>query len=389
MKYNQVDPPCKYYSECGGCQLQYLDNESQNNYKQDYIISLFKDIKVKNGINQILAMDNPYHYRNKINRTFDINKGKIISGMYKQNTHEVIDIKECLIENPIAEEIIKTIKQIMKKYKMETYDEDKKTGFLRHVLIRTGYYSKEFMVVLVVANTFFTGKKNFVKILTKKHPEIKTIVMNVNNKDTSMILGEKEEIIYGPGFIVDSLCNTKFRISSKSFYQINPTQTEVLYNKAIEMASLKGDEILIDAYSGIGTIGLIASKYVKEVIGVELNKDAVNDSIKNSKINDITNANYYNEDASNFMIDLSEKNRKIDIVIMDPPRSGSDERFLSALIKLQPKKIIYISCNPDTQKRDINYLIENNYSLISLQPVDMFPQTDHVECIALLQRTIM
>src|SRR5699024_411124 len=156
---------------------------------------------------------------------------------------------------------------------------------------------------LVVANTFFTGKKNFVKILTKKHPEIKTIVMNVNNKDTSMILGEKEEIIYGPGFIVDSLCNTKFRISSKSFYQINHTQTEVLYNKAIEMASLKGDEILIDAYSGIGTIGLIASKYVKEVIGVELNKDAVNDSIKNSKINDITNANYYNEDASNFMID--------------------------------------------------------------------------------------
>ena len=203
-----------------------------------------------------------------------------------------------------------------------------------------------------------------------------------------MILGDKEETIYGPGFIKDTLCGLTFRISSKSFYQINPLQTEVLYKEALSTIDFTGDEVIIDAYSGIGTIGLIASKKVKKVIGVELNKDAVKDAIKNAKINNIENVYFENKDAGLYMVELAEKNDKIDVVIMDPPRSGSDENFLSSLLKLKPKYVIYISCNPETQARDLDYLIKD-YSVEKIKLVDMFPQTNHVECIALIQRTNM
>jgi 23S rRNA (uracil1939-C5)-methyltransferase len=232
----------------------------------------------------------------------------------------------------------------------------------------------------------FPGKNNFVDALLKKHPEITTIVMNVNNRKTSVVLGDVEKVLYGKGYIEDTLCGCIFQISPKSFYQINPIQTEILYSKAIEMARLKRDEAVLDAYCGIGTISLIVSSRVKSVIGVELNKDAVKDAIRNAKRNNITNAYFYNDDAGEFMVKLAEEKKKMDVVFMDPPRSGSDAKFLSSILRLAPKQVIYISCNPVTQERDLSHLTKNGYKVTEIQPVDMFPQTFHVECIVRLEK---
>lgn len=389
MKNNsnsKVKPPCQYYGICGGCHLQHLSNESQNDFKQDIAERLLgKFSKVK----KILVMDHPYEYRNKIQYSFGYDDNRrIIGGMYKTNSHDIVDIERCLIQDPIADPIMKTIKSIMKKYKMQPYNEDTRQGFLRHVLIKTGYVTGEVMVVLVTSSHMFHGKKNFVDILKKKHPQITTMILNVNNKDTSMVLGDTESIMYGKGYIEDVLCGLRFRISSKSFYQINPIQTEVLYKKAIEMADFKGHEKIIDAYSGIGTISLIVADKVKEVIGVEINNDSVKDALTNTKRNNIKNVRFHREDAGEFMVELAKKNEKIDAVIMDPPRAGSDEAFLSSMCQLSPDKIVYISCNIETQARDLAYLVEHGYKVEGIQPVDMFPQTNHVECIALLTREL-
>lgn len=379
-----VEPPCEYYDRCGGCQLQNLSNESQNSYKQRMVEDLLGDF---GEVGKLYSMDNPYEYRNKIQYSFGYDKNnKRIAGMYAKNSHDIINIENCLIQDPIADKIIISIKRIMNKYKMEPFNEDTKQGFLRHVLIRTGFNSGEVMVVLVAADRVFPGKRNFVKILRKKHPEIKTMILNVNNKNTSMILGDNESNMYGRGFIEDTICGMKFRISSKSFYQVNPKQAAILYNKAIEMADFKGREKVIDAYSGVGTISLLVSKKVKEVIGVEINKDGVNDAIRNAKTNNVDNVYFHRADAGEFMIDVASKNEKIDSVIMNPPRAGSDEVFLSSMCTLSPEKIIYISCNPETLARDLKYLEEKKYKVRKIQPVDMFPQTKHVETIVLLEK---
>jgi 23S rRNA (uracil1939-C5)-methyltransferase len=242
------------------------------------------------------------------------------------------------------------------------------------------------MVVLVLSSPILPSKNNFIKALRKIHPEITTIILNVNNKKTSMILGEKEHVIYGKGYIEDSLCGKVFRISPKSFYQVNPVQTEILYGKAIELANFTGNETIIDAYCGIGTIGLIASSHVRKVIGVELNNDAVRDAITNAKRNDISNVEFYNKDAGEFMSQVAAQKQQIDVVFMDPPRAGSDEKFLNALINLNPNKVVYISCNPVTLERDLTYLTKNRYQVKNIIPVDMFPGTEHCECVCLLNR---
>lgn len=242
------------------------------------------------------------------------------------------------------------------------------------------------MVVLVTGTVVFPGKNAFIKELLEIHPEITTIVQNINNSDTSMVLGETEKVLYGKGHIKDSLCGCVFGISPKSFYQINPIQTEKLYNKAMEFANLTGKETVIDAYCGIGTIGIVAAKKAKQVIGVEVNRDAVHDAIANAKLNDTKNIRFYCADAGEFMVDMASNGEKADIVFMDPPRAGSDKAFLSSVVTLSPKKIVYISCNPETQARDLSFLVRNGYKVRKIQPVDMFPHTAHVECIALLTR---
>lgn len=387
MNYKRVKPPCPYFGKCGGCQLQDISNEDQARYKQTQVEDLMGHYC---KVNDILTMEDPYYYRNKIHSTFSYDKkGKIISGFYQEGSHDVIDIDKCIIQDRKADEIIGTIKGLMRSFKMKPYDEDKREGFLRHVLIKRGFATGQIMVVLVVSNKIFPGKKNYIKALRKEHPEISTILMNINNRKTSVVLGNEEIVLYGRGYIEDVLCGVRFQISAKSFYQVNPIQTEVLYNKAIEMAELTGDETVIDAYCGIGTIGLIVSSKVKNVIGVELNKDAVKDAIKNARGNNIKNAYFYNDDAGDFMVKLADEGKKVDLVIMDPPRAGSDEKFLSSLVKLSPEKVVYVSCNPETQARDLKYLVKNGYKVKEIQPVDMFPQTDHVECIALLQKANM
>lgn len=378
----RVTPRCPHFSQCGGCQLQHMSYKGQAEFKQKLVERLMKPY---HKVNNILTMQEPYFYRNKIHSTMaNDQRGKIISGIYEEYTHRVVPIEQCIVQDKRADEIIASVREIMKTYKMKPYDEDTRQGFLRHILVKTGFASNEIMVVLVVSTQMFPGKNNFVSILLKKHPEITTIVMNINNRKTSAVLGDTEKILYGKGYIEDSLCGRIFQISPRSFYQINPIQTEILYGKAIDMAELTGNEVVLDAYCGIGTISLIVSSKVKRVIGVELNNDAVKDAFKNAKRNNISNAAFYNEDAGDFMIGLAKEKQSINTVFMDPPRSGSDEKFLSSLVKLKPNKVIYISCNPVTQERDLKYLTRNGYIVKEIQPVDMFPHTHHVESITLL-----
>lgn len=380
----KTSPPCPYYGRCGGCQLQHMSYEGQSLYKQTIVEGLLSSF---GNVNPILGMKEPYYYRNKIHSTFSYDKkGQIISGFYQENTHNVINIDKCIIQDSKADEIIETIKGFMRSFKMKPYDEDTKQGFLRHVLIKRGFSTGQVMVVLVVASKIFPGKNNYIKALVKKHPEISTIILNINNRKTSVVLGNEEMVLHGKGYIEDILCGVKFQISAKSFYQVNPIQTEILYSKAIEMAKLKGNETVIDAYCGIGTIGLIVSSKVKDVIGVELNKDAVRDAIKNAKMNNIKNAYFYNDDAGDFMVKLAMEDKKVDLVIMDPPRTGSDEKFQSSVVKLSPEKIVYISCNPETQARDLRYLVKNGYKVGEIQPVDMFPWTEHTEVVCLIEK---
>jgi 23S rRNA (uracil1939-C5)-methyltransferase len=381
---DRAKPKCKYYYECGGCQLQHMSLKGQNEYKEIVVRKAMKEFGKVAGL---ISMEQPYDYRNKIHTTFATFKGgQIVSGFYQEYSHKVVKIDRCIIQDPRADEIILTLRDLAKSFKLRIYEEDRDVGFLRHALIRTGKVSGEIMLVLVVTDRRFPSKNNFIKALLKKHPEITTVVMNINDKDTSMVLGDREEVMYGKGFIEDQLCGHKFHISPKSFYQVNPVQTEKLYNKAIELADLKGTETIIDAYSGIGTISLIASSKVKEVIGVELNKDAFKNSIKNAKINKIKNARFFNADAGEFMVEVAQEGLNIDAVFLDPPRSGSDEKFLSSVVKLSPKKVVYISCNPVTQARDLKFLVDKGYKVKKIQPVDMFPWTYHVENIVLLEK---
>ena len=375
---------CPYAKKCGGCQYQGVPYPAQLKKKQNQVQNLLKKFgKVK----PVIGMKDPYFYRNKVHAVFDRDrKGNIISGIYEEGTHRVVPVENCLIEDEKSQEIIRTIRGMLKSFKIRTYDEDTGYGLLRHVLIRRGFSTGEIMVVLVTGSPIFPSKNNFVKALRKAHPEITTVVLNVNDRQTSMVLGEREKPIFGPGFIKDRLCGCMFRISPKSFYQVNPVQTEILYQTAIDYAGLTGKETVIDAYCGIGTIGLIAAKKAGKVIGVELNKDAVKDARINAKENKITNAAFYQGDAGRFMVEMAAKGEKADVVFMDPPRAGSDERFLSSVVKLSPKKVIYISCNPETLARDLKYLTKHHYKVEKIQPVDMFPFCDHCETVCELVR---
>ena len=396
---------CQYAKKCGGCDYQGLSYEKQLQEKQEYVR---KNVGEFCRVLPIIGMEHPYHYRNKVHAVFDIAKGgTVISGVYKAGTHDVVNIDSCRIEDETADAIIRDIRGLLRSFKIKTYDEDTGYGLLRHVLVRRGFHSGEVMVVLVLGSPILPSKNNFVKALRKLHPEITTVVLNVNDKKTSMVLGEKENVIYGKGYIEDTLCGCTFRISPKSFYQVNPVQTEILYTKAIEYAGLTGKERIVDAYCGIGTIGLIASSKAKEVVSVELNRDAVRDAVTNAKRNDIKNVQFYNADAGQFMVEMAEyrdDQRKttlnasaragkraipdgtVDVVFMDPPRAGSDEAFLSSVVRLAPKRVVYISCNPETLARDLKYLTRHGYQARACQPVDLFPWTKHVETVCLLSK---
>lgn len=377
---------CPVYRKCGGCQLQNMDYQKQLQWKQrrcEQLLGSFAKVR------PILGMEPPYHYRNKVQAAFAWDKrgGRIISGVYQSGTHWVVPVDKCLTEDETADKIIVSIRGLLKDFKLRPYDEDTGRGLLRHVLVRRGFQSGEILVALVTGTPVFTARKHFTEALLKLHPEITTVVQNVNGGHTSMVLGTQEKILYGPGFITDVLCGCKFRISASSFYQINPMQTEVLYGRAMELAGLTGKESVLDAYCGIGTIGIIAAKRgAGKVLGVELNRAAVQDAIVNARENQIKNAFFTCADAGEFMEAAALEREAFDLVFMDPPRAGASREFLTALCFLAPKRVIYISCNPETLARDLQFLRQNHYKAETIQPVDMFPHTRHIETVCLLSR---
>lgn len=380
----EISEDCNVKKRCGGCSLIGIPYERQLETKQRNLKKLLGNFA---PVEPIIGMKDPYHYRNKVHHVFAYDRKKgILSGCYEENSHRVVDITDCLIEDEICQDVIRTVRDLCISFKIRTYDEDTGFGSLRHVLVRRGFQSGEIMVVLVLGDPILPGKNNFVKALLKAHPDITTIVLNINNKKTSMVLGEREIVLYGPGFIRDTLCGLSFRISPKSFYQVNPVQTEVLYDTALRFAGLTGKESVIDAYCGIGTIGLSVAHLARTVLGIELNPDAVRDAKLNARENKITNARFVVGDAGELMEQMAERGEQCDCVFMDPPRSGSSEKFLGACIKLSPERIVYVSCGPDTLARDLKYLILQGYQVEIIQPVDMFPFTEHVECVVSLSR---
>ena len=373
---------CSHAKKCGGCQYQSIPYEKQLRMKQKMVEELLRPF---GKVEKIIGMKDPKYYRNKVHHVFARDqKGQIIAGNYQANSHRVVPVSDCLIEDKKSQEIIETIRQLAKSFKIRIYDEDTDYGLLRHVMVRRGFTSGEIMVILVLRSPILPSKNNFVKALREKHPEITTIVINVNDKRTNMVLGSRDILLYGPGFIKDTLCGCTFRISPQSFYQVNPVQTEVLYRKAVEYAELTGKETVIDAYCGIGTIGMIAAKHAGKVLGIELNGDAVRDARVNTRENQMRNIQFEQGDAGDYMQEMAMMGESADVVFMDPPRSGSTEIFMESVVKMGPKKVVYVSCNPETLAKDLAYFAKHGYAVKKMQPVDMFPATEHVETVCLL-----
>ena len=384
LSKERIQPRCKICTSCGGCQYQQLDYKAQLKYKTKRVKeALTRIANIKQEVLPCLGMEEPYNYRNKIQVPFNKDKnGKVKFGFYKENSHIIMPIKECAIEDRRAAPILWDIKLLLEEMNIPTYNEDSGKGIFRYALIRTSYHYEELMVVLITSQMNFPGQRHFVNELVKRHPEITTIVENVNSRHTNVILGNQEKVLYGPGHIKDDILGLTFEISAASFFQVNPVQVEKLYTSALNLIDFNKKEIVLDAYSGVGTIGLIAARNAKQVISVEINKSAHKNAIENAKRNNIDNIEFHCADAGEF---ISKYDGDIDVLIMDPPRSGSDETFLSTVMDKRIKKIVYVSCNPETLARDIKYL-SSMYEVNYVQPVDMFPMTAHVETIVGLYR---
>ena len=366
---------CPVFGKCGGCQLLGKPYEKQLQEKKQYLESLFPGETVE----EVLGMEDPVGYRCKVQRIFEFRKGQVIAGNYEAHSHRLVPVDSCLLEDPDCDAILSDIQLLVKKFHLPVYDPIRRQGVLRYVLIRKGKYTGQLLVVLVTAGFAFPGKKNFVKALISQHPEITSIVQNLNTRTDSLILGSKNEVLYGRGYIVDELMGKQFRISASAFYQVNPAQTVHLYKTALEMTDLKGKSVL-DAYCGTGTIGILASDFAKEVVGVEINPEAVTDAIYNAKANQVSNIRFIRKDASEYLLG----DHVPDVVLMDPPRSGSTPAFLDAIATAGVKEIVYISCGPEALARDLVYLKQKGYEVKRIKPVDLFPFTSHVETVCYL-----
>lgn len=387
---DRVEPRCAYARQCGGCQIQALSYEKQLAYKQQKIENNLIRIggfqKEEIPMQPIIGMEDPYHYRNKAQFPVGCDKeGHLIAGFYAGRTHSIISNRKCYLGVEVNEQILNLVLAHMEAYDIPAYDETTGKGLVRHVLIRYGFQSKEIMVCLVVNGSRIPGAEDLIAKL-REIPGMTSISLNINREKTNVILGRKGKLLWGQEYITDTIGPIAYQISPQSFYQVNPVQTKNLYEKAISMAGLTGNERVMDAYCGIGTIGLIASRNAKEVISVELNPDAVRDAVTNAKRNGIKNVSFYQNDAGAFMVSMAEKGEKADVVFMDPPRAGSDEAFLSSVVMLAPEKIVYISCNPETLARDLRYLTKHGYRAEEAWGYDMFAWSEHVETVCLLSR---
>ncbi|MDD3106899.1 MAG: 23S rRNA (uracil(1939)-C(5))-methyltransferase RlmD [Bacilli bacterium] len=378
------DPKCEVYQKCGGCQLLHLNYENQMEFKKNYIINAFKANKMSIKIDEFIGANLKSKYRNKMQVGYRYKDGKIIYGFYEEESHRLMPINTCLVQTNIQNAIASYIAQLMMQMKIPAYNEDKRSGLIRFVLLKEAFQTQELLVVIVTQSDIFPGRNEFVKRLKAKFPEITSIVQNVNSRQTSIILGDQERVLYGPGFIWEELIGMRFKISSKTFFQVNPEQARNLFLKVIEFANFTKQDIVLDAYCGVGTIGILISPFVKQVIGVESNKQSIINAIDNSKENKLNNIQFIHEDATDFIEQYTRSSRKIDVLIMDPPRSGSTDRFLNAVLSLNPRTIVYVSCEAKTLARDIKQL-EKNYEITKIAAVDMFVGTYHVETVICLK----
>lgn len=379
------EPICPVYKQCGGCSLMHMSQEGQQAFKTNRVKeTLHKIGHCDAPVNDCLMDLPPYHYRNKVQVPFGMNKGRLVSGFYKARTNEIIDHDFCMIQNEFSNTVTKRVKELFERYSITPYDKEKKQGMIKHVLTRYGTHTDEGMLVFITYAKKIPHLKNIVRILVEEFPQIKTVIQNINTRHDNVILGDQEIILYGDGVIHDTLLGNTYTISLKSFYQINPRQVEVLYAKAIAYAHFQKEDIVIDAYCGIGTIALSLASQVKEVYGVEVVPQAIEDAKKNALANGITNAYFTCDDAGDYMVKCAKEGKHIDVVMVDPPRKGCSELFLSQLVTLSPNRIVYISCNVSTQARDIDILQQHGYQVEEVTPVDMFPQTNHVETVVML-----
>ena len=381
----RIEDGCIFQNECGGCRFMHVNYEYEKKLKQKFLTDLFKPFEL--GEIKFNGMDNPYNYRNKCQMTYKLSKSKkVVAGLYEEYSHNIVTVSNCMLQSEKANQVIQALNKVLTKNKIQPYDEKSRIGIIRHVYIRYGFNSKQLMLVIVTNGEMFPGRNNVIKDLNKENLGITTIVQNYNSRDTSIVLGDKERILYGPGFIYEYVSDYKFKISPKSFFQINTNGMNLIYNKAIEYAKIKNTDIVIDAYCGVGTISIFAAKYAKKVIGVELNKNAIIDAKINAKINNITNIEFLADDATNFMTHLAKNKEHIDVLIMDPPRDGSTKQFINAVGYLKPRRVIYVSCDPKTLKRDLYLFSDNDYIVKHIEGVDMFPRTQHIESFAILER---
>lgn len=385
---NRVTPPCKIYKQCGGCQVQHLDYQGQLQMKQDTVVNQFKRIGHIEDANILptIGMEEPWRYRNKTQVPFGLNQGDVVAGFYQKRSHEIIDMRHCLIQTDISDEIIHEMRDICRQFKIAPYNEQNNTGILRHVIVRVGFKTDEVMVILVTRKEKIINLDRVVTRLTEKFPQIKVIAQNINPDITNAILGEKTNIIYGESYIYDEMNGIRFAISPRSFYQVNPIQTETLYSKAVEFAQLTGEEVVFDAYCGIGTITLFLAQHAKKVYGVEIIPEAIEDAKMNAKLNGFENTEFAVGKSEDVIPAWIKDGIKPDVIVVDPPRKGCDKTLLDTMIEAAPNRIVYVSCDSATLARDVKILIEGGYQLEVAQPVDMFPQTSHVEVVALLTR---
>ena len=382
IKKETIESVCKSARRCGGCRYKNTIYNSSLRDKQTRLVRLLSRFGY---VEKIIGAAEPIHYRNKMQSAFFLRGGNVESGLYQSSDKRIIATESCMLEDKRAQAIVADVRELCPRFKIRPYDLKTGKGYLRHVLVRTAS-TGEIMVVLVTAEGEFPSGRSFVNELLRRHPEITCIVHNINDTATALFLGEKCETLYGNGYIEDELCGLRFRISPRSFYQVNHAQTEILYTKAHEMAQLKGNERVIDAYCGTGTIGLSMADSCADVLGIEINRDAIADAQQNAKLNGIENARFVCADAGEYMHRLAECGEHIDTVITDPPRAGCSKKFIEALLTLSPNRIVYISCNPETLARDLYSLTKGGYKVEKMQGVDMFPFTEHVESVVSLTR---
>jgi 23S rRNA (uracil1939-C5)-methyltransferase len=385
---NRVEPFCSAYKRCGGCSLQHMDYAAQLEFKTELVRENLQRIgKIDNVIvHDTIGMENALRYRNKAQYPVGSVKGELAVGFYAKRSHDIIKSDECGIQDENSDKVKYTVQDFIIRYGISAYDEISRTGLIRHVVTRTGFKTGEVMVVIVINGEDLPHKRELVDMLVENVPGVKSVFLNVNTQNTNVILGRKNIKIFGQDTISDYIGKYRFNISPLSFYQVNPVQTEVLYNKALEYAGLTGEETVFDLYCGIGTISLFLSEKAKKVYGVEVVEEAIIDARKNAELNGVENVEFIAGESEKVVTELYKQGVRADVVVVDPPRKGCDKTLLETLVSMEPKRIVYVSCNPSTLARDLNYLDENGYKAVEAQPVDMFPFTPHVECVTLMSR---